>query len=98
MFEIEKIMSNNSKATHLTEYQLDAIEAHLAGTLKPVAPRSDFVQRLRGRIHLPPRSEIAVRLSDYRTLGLVFSGVLSGALVILTVARAMYHLFGRRNG
>lgn len=91
-------MSNNIKISNLSEEQLDAIEAHLAGTLKPVAPRKDFVKRLRRRIRLPQRREIAVRLSDWRTLVLVFSGVLTGALVILTVARAMYYLFGRRNG
>ena len=87
----------NSKIANLPEERLDAIEAHLAGTLKPVAPRKDFVQHLRGRIHLPPRDEIADRLRDWRTLLLVFGGVFSGALVILTVARAFYHLFGRRN-
>ena len=81
----------------IPEERLDTIEATLAGTLKPVAPRKDFVQHLRGHIHLPPRSELAVRLGDWRTLFLVFSGVLSGALLILTVARALYHLFGRRN-
>ena len=81
----------------IPEERLDTIEATLAGTLKPVAPRKVFVQHLRGRIHLPARSEIAVRLGDWRTLFLVFGGVLSGALVILTVARALYHLFGRRN-
>lgn len=91
-------MSNYSNISNLSEEQLDAIEAHLAGTLKPVAPRADFVKRLRGRIRLPQRGEIAVRLSDWRTLVLVFSGVLTGALAIITVARAMYHLFGRRNG
>lgn len=91
-------MNSHSKMTDLSEEQLDAIEAHLAGTLKPVAPPSDFVRRLRGRIHLPQRGEIAVRLSDWRKLVLVFSGVLSGTLIIITVARAMYHLFGRRNG
>jgi hypothetical protein len=91
-------MSNISKLNSLSEEELDAIEAHLAGTLRPVAPPRDFVQRLRGRIHLPPRGEITVRLRDWRTLVLALSGVLSGALVILTVGRAMYYLFGRRNG
>jgi len=72
--EIELIMGK-SKITNLPEERLDAIEAHLAGTLKPVAPRKDFVQHLRGRIHLPPRDEIADRLRDWRTLLLVFGGV-----------------------
>ncbi len=85
------------KMTSSTEELLDAIESHLAGTLKPVAPRTDFVQRLRGRVHLPPREEIAFRLTDWRNWLLAFSGAISGALIILTVARAMFHLFGRRN-
>lgn len=77
--------------------ELGALEAHLAGALRPVAPRRDFVRRLRGRIHIPERSEIAMRLQDWQTLMLVFGGVLSGTVVILTVARALFHLVGRRN-
>lgn len=77
--------------------ELDAIEAHLAGTLKPVAPSKAFVQRLRERIQMPSREQIASRLRDWQTLMLVFGGVISSALVIMTIARAFYHLFGRRN-
>ena len=47
-----------SKTTS-SEPKLDELETHLAGTLKRVAPRRDFVQRLRGYIHFPPREEIA---------------------------------------
>lgn len=87
---------SNSETTS-SEPQLDELEAHLAGTLKRIVPRRDFVQRLRERIHLPAREEITSRLRDWQTLVLVFGGVISGALVIITVARAFYHLFGRRN-
>ena len=76
---------------------LNAIEAHLAGTLRRVPAPQDFVKGLRGRIHIPQRSEIVVRLRDWQTLLVVFGGVLSGALVILTLARALFHLVGRRN-
>lgn len=79
------------------EERLEALEAHLAGALRPVAPPRDLLQRLRKRIHIPQGSEIAVRLQDWQTLMLVLGGVLSGAMVILTVARAMFHLVGRRN-
>jgi len=88
-------MSKNETASSVS--QLSDLEAHLAGTLKRVAPRGDFVRRLRGTIHLPPRDEIATRLHDWQRLFLVFSGVVSGMLLLITVARAMYHLFGRRN-
>ncbi len=85
-----------SKATSSETSKLDNLEAHLAGTLKRVTPRRDFVRGLRGRIHIPPREEIAFRLHDWERLFLVFGGVISGTLVILTVARALFHLFGRR--
>ena len=77
---------------------LDAIEAHLAGTLKPVAAPQDLVQRLRDRIQMPSRTEITLRLKDWNRLFLVFGGVVSGMLLIVTIARALYYLAGRKNG
>ena len=86
-----------SKTTS-SEPKLDELETHLAGTLKRVAPRRDFVQRLRGAIHFPPREEIATRLQDWRRLFIIFASVVSGMLIVITIARGLYHLFGRRNG
>lgn len=80
------------------EEEIDAIEGQLAGTLRPITPRREFVQRLRGHIHLPERSAIVLRIEAWERLMFVFGSVLSGAVVVLAVARAMYHLFGRRNG
>ncbi len=79
------------------EEQLDVLEAHLAGTLKPVAPPRDIVQRLRERIHMPDRNEITLRLTDWRRLFLVFGGVISGMLLLITLARAFYYLTGRKD-
>lgn len=70
----------------------DALEEHLAGTLKPISPPRDLVQRLRERIRFPAREAIALRLQDWRKLFLVFGGVMSGLLVLITVARAFFHL------
>jgi hypothetical protein len=80
-----------------SEERLRALEAHLAGTLKPVAPSQELLQRLRGRIHFPDRSQIADRLRNWQTLMLVLGGVISGGVVVLTFARALYHLVGRRD-
>ena len=88
----------NGRRHDMDTEQIDEIEGQLAGTLRPVRPPNEFVQRLRSRIRMPDRDEIVVRLQDWERLIMVFGGVLSGALVILTVSRAMYHLFGRRNG
>jgi len=76
---------------------LEYLEAHLAGTLRPVSPPKDFVQRLRDRIRLPEREEIVSRLRDWNRLFLVFGSVMSGMLIIITIARALYYLVGRRD-
>jgi len=79
------------------EEELDALESHLAVTLKPVTPSREIVQRLRTRIYMPAREEIALRLSDWRRLFLVFGGVLSGMMLLITIARAFYYIVGRRS-
>ena len=75
---------------------LENLEAQLAGTLRTVAPSRDIVQRLRVRIRMPSRDEITLRLADWRRLFLVFGGVISGMLVLITIARAFYYLSGRK--
>ena len=77
--------------------ELDVLEAHLAGTLKPVAPPKDIVQRLRERIRMPDREEITLRLRDWRRLFLVFGGVMSGFLLLVTIARMFYYFAGRKD-
>jgi hypothetical protein len=88
-------MSSNSTADEYQDH-LDAIERQLAGALRPVTPPQELIQRLRSRIRIPDRNEIADRLRDWQTLMLVLGGVISGAVVVITFARALYHLVGRR--
>jgi hypothetical protein len=76
---------------------LESLEAHLAGTLRPVAPPKDMMQRLREHVHLPQRELIVSRLRDWNRLFLVFGSVMSGMLIVITVARALYYLVGRRD-
>lgn len=87
------------KTTQTQEENMDALEAHLAGTLKRVTPSGDLVQRLRGRIQIqmPSRSDIALRLTDWRRLFFVFGGVMSGMLLLITLARAFFYLAGRKS-
>jgi hypothetical protein len=81
----------------LSHENIESLEAHLAGTLRPVAPPKDFVRRLRSSIHFPEREVLVSRLRDWNRLFLVFGSVMSGMLIIITVARALYYLVGRRN-
>ena len=85
-----------NKQTHNPEENFQLLEAHLAGTLKPVQPPKKVIQRVNMRMRMPNRKEIAMRLTDWRRLFLVFSGVISGMLLLITVARALYYFVGRR--
>ena len=85
----------NKLKTKLSDDQIDALEAHLAGTLKPVTPPMEIVQRLRSRIHFPERQVIVLRIQDWQRMLLVFGGVMSGMLVMITVARAFFYLMRR---
>jgi len=76
--------------------ELDILEAQLAGTLKPVTPPNDIILRLKERIYMPARERIAFRLRDWGSVFLAFGGVMSGMLLIITVARALYYITVRR--
>lgn len=87
----------NKRKPILSDDQLSALEEHLAGTLKPVTPPMEVVQRLRERIRFPQPEEIASRLRDWNRMFFIFGGVMSGMLLLITVARAFFYLVGRRH-
>ena len=80
------------RTTMEPEDELNALEAHLAGTLKPVSPPGDLSQRLRSRLRFPAREDIVLRIQDWRRLFLVLGGVMSGLLLLITIARAFFHI------
>jgi hypothetical protein len=82
--------------TTLSDEQIDALEAHLAGTLRPVVPPNDIVDRLRERIRVPQREQIVLRLRDWQRMFFVLGGVMSSLLVVITIARALYYFVGKR--
>lgn len=73
------------------------LERRLTRTLKPVHPSKDVVLRLRERLRFPVREEITLRLQDWQRMFLVFGGVMSGMLALITIARALYYFVGRRH-
>jgi hypothetical protein len=83
--------------TKLSDDQINALEAHLAGTLTRVKPPMEVVQRLRERIRFPQSEEIVSRLRDWERMLFVLGGVMSGMLILITVARALYYLVGRKH-
>jgi hypothetical protein len=89
-------MARRTKNT-LTDDMILDLETRLSGILKPIQPSSDIVQRLRERIRFPSPDEIQTQLNDWRRMFLVLGSVMSGLLIIITVARAFFYLFGRKH-
>lgn len=87
----------NARQTLSTDNELQSLETHLSRTLKRVAPPNGMVERLRGRVQIPSRSEITLRLSDWRKLLFIFGGVMSGMLLLVTLARMFYYFAGRKD-
>ncbi len=81
----------------LPEETIKNLEAHLARTLRRVSPPNEIVQRLQERIHFPHVDEIRSRLRDWNKLFFIFGGVMSGLLVIITLARMLFYFTGRKN-
>ncbi len=65
---------NGRKRGFVADEQLDVLERQLAGTLRPLSPPQGLVQRLRQRIHIPDRTEIAERLQDWQKLFIIVRG------------------------
>lgn len=84
-------MKKSSMDTARTEAQLYALEEHLADTLKPITPSIDLVARMRDRIRFPQPEELVSRIGSWKRLFLVYGGVMSGFLVLVTIARAFFY-------
>ena len=89
-------MKKSRKEKAGTDDQLFALEEHLADTLKPITPPSELVVRMRERIRLPQREEIVSRIDNWQRLFLVFGGVMSGFVLIVTIARAFFYFLGKK--
>ena len=89
-------MKRNRKDKTENENQLFALEEHLAVTLKPITPPSELVVRMRNRIRVPQRHEIVSRIGEWQRLFLVFGGVMSGFVIVITVARAFFYFVSRK--
>ena len=88
---------NIEKRIESAKEQVSELEAYLSGALKPIRPPADVVQRLQERIGSLEPSRIAKRLSNWELSIITVGSVMSAAMVILTIVRALFYFFGRHN-
>ena len=90
-------MKRLAKRIESAKEQVDTLEKTLSGTLKPVHPPSAVMQRLKSRIGNLEPHHIAKRLTNWELWIITVGSVMSVAMVILTIVRAIYFFFRRRN-
>ena len=91
-------MNRIEKEIQADKEQVSELESSLSGVLTPVRPPADVMQRLKERIGSLEPHRIAKRLSNWELSIITIGSVMSVAMVILTITRALFYLFGRRRG
>jgi len=89
-------MKRLDKRIEAAKEQVNTIEKTLSGALKPIHPPTDVMQRLKNRIGSLEPHHIAKRLTNWELWIIAVGSVMSVAMVILTIARAIYYFFMRR--
>ena len=75
--------------------ETDQLEKYLDSAMRSVRPPDDVMQRLRERIGSLEPNIIAKRLTNWEFSLILVGSVMSAAMVIVTIARALYYLFSR---
>jgi hypothetical protein len=87
-----------SKIISDTHAKLTAVEQRLAKALQPIKAPREFVQTVRQRMHFAPPGVAVARVMNPQKLLLILGGVVSGLLVLVTLARAIYYFAKGKQG
>ncbi|HPH94907.1 MAG TPA: hypothetical protein PKW33_01260 [Anaerolineaceae bacterium] len=71
----------------VSDEELELLEKHLAGTLRPVNPDPGFIGNLRKRLYVKPRSSPEQRRQAGALLLLAFGLLVGAALVLVQLPR-----------
>jgi hypothetical protein len=75
---------------------VNELENSLSGTLQSVRPPSEVMQRLQERLGKLEPNRIAKRISAWELSIITAGAVMSVAMLILTLARALFYFFSRQ--
>ncbi len=80
-------MGMGQKIVDVSKTGLNTLEQRLAGILRPIAPRREFVRGLGQRIQTPPPAAMIDRPADVRLILLALTGLFSLGLLIAVLVR-----------
>ena len=75
---------------------ISSLENRLSGTLKPIAPRKEFIHGLGHRIQAGNRTAFVNHVANWHILAMVIAGLVSLAVFLAMVSRALLTLVGKK--
>jgi hypothetical protein len=73
-----------------------SLENRLSGTLKPVAPRKEFIHGLGHRIQAGNRAAFVNHVANWHILAMIIAGLVSLAVFLAMASRALLALLGKK--
>jgi hypothetical protein len=89
-------MGMGKKLADASMAKISSLENRLSGTLKPVAPRREFVNGLGQRILAGSRTSLVNHVANWHILAMLVAGFLSLAVFLAMVTRALLVLYGKK--
>ena len=89
-------MGTGKKLVDASMAKISSMENRLSGTLKPVAPRQEFVHFLGQRIQTKNQAAFVDHVANWHFLAMLIAGFVSLAMVLAMVARALLALSGKK--
>ena len=90
-------MGDREKHNSLKGDGINSIENHLSGILKPVLPRTEFIDHLRGKIQHIHQPAMIKRFTNWQLYLLMLLGAISGTLLVYFLATYLVALFRKRD-
>jgi hypothetical protein len=75
----------------------NSLESRLSGALKPIAPRKEFIHGLGNRIQSGTRATFVNHVANWHILAMMVAGLVSLAVFLAMVARALVSLAGKKH-
>jgi hypothetical protein len=89
-------MGAGKNLAEATMSKISLMENRLSGTLKPVAPRQEFVHGLGERIQTGSRSAFVNPAANWHLMAILLAGLVSLAMVLAMLARALLMQSGKK--
>jgi hypothetical protein len=85
-------METQKKPTVTSKTNISSMEELLLGTLKPIAPRREFIRGLERHILARNQGTSVNQVADWPVLAALIAGLVSLAIFLAMVARALLSL------